>query len=98
MYLCMCMYVCMCVCIVIDCREHPSFLNGKVHVMNTTYQSRVNFTCDDGYDLVGVSYAVCLANGTWSDEIPRCISKDELMLLFSRNEIEALCFYRSRVP
>ena len=81
MHVCMyvCMYVCMhvCVCVVIDCGELPTFLNGKVHVMNITYQSRVNFTCYDGYNLVGASSAVCLANKSWSDELPRCISKDE---------------------
>ena len=66
------------VCLVVDCGEFPALLNGKVHVIHTTYQSRVNLTCEDGYNLVGASSAVCLANGTWSNEIPRCIGKDEL--------------------
>ena len=66
-------------CLVVDCDELPVLLNGKVHVINTTYQSRVNFTCQDGYYLDGASSAVCLANGSWSNQFPRCISKDELM-------------------
>ena len=59
----------------VDCGDLPPLLNGVVHVINTTYQSRVNFTCENGYDLVGTLFAVCLANGTWSEEMPQCISK-----------------------
>ena len=69
------MYLRVYVCIVMDCRESPPPLNGNVDVISTTYKSRVNFTCKNGYELVGSSSAVCLANGTWSAEMPLCISK-----------------------
>ena len=65
------------ICLVVDCQGFSTLLNGEVHVVNTTYQSRVNFTCDDGYRIVGAGSAVCLANGTWSNEIPQCIGEDE---------------------
>ena len=61
----------------VDCGDFPPLLNGIVHAINTTYQSRVNFTCEIRYNLVGTSFAVCLANGTWSDKMPQCLSKDE---------------------
>ena len=59
----------------VDCGGLPPLLNGIVHAINTTYQSRVDFTCEPGYNLVGASSAVCLANGTWTEKMPQCISK-----------------------
>jgi hypothetical protein len=54
----------------------PLLANGKVHVLNTTHQSRnVQFTCQDGYNLIGSSSAVCLVNGSWSNPTPVCTSK-----------------------
>ena len=90
MYACMhvCMYLCVYVCIVVDCRELPTLLNGKVHVINTTYLSRVNFSCEEDYNLVGVSSTVCLANKSWSDEMPRCISKDECCCLLAEMKLK----------
>ncbi|XP_052037440.1 fibulin-7 [Apodemus sylvaticus] len=32
----------------------------------------VHFTCNPGFQLVGPSSVVCLANGTWTGERPRC--------------------------
>ncbi|XP_024414352.3 fibulin-7 isoform X1 [Desmodus rotundus] len=32
----------------------------------------VHFTCDPGFQLVGPSSVVCLPNGTWTGEQPRC--------------------------
>ena len=59
----------------VDCGPLPHLLNGKVHVITTTYKSRVNFTCDKGYYLAGASSAICLGNGAWSKEMPECIGK-----------------------
>jgi hypothetical protein len=57
----------------VDCGKFPTLLNGKIHSHGTTYQSVVNFTCQDGYKLDGPSSALCLANGSWSDQLPKCI-------------------------
>jgi hypothetical protein len=62
-------------CTIVDCGEFPTLVNGKVHVIHTTYQSRANFTCLNGYDIDGASSSVCLFNGTWSNQIPQCTSK-----------------------
>jgi CUB/sushi domain-containing protein len=61
-------------CRIVDCGGLPLLVNGKVHIINTTYGSRVSFTCQNGYNLTGASSAICLANGTWSEEMPSCIS------------------------
>jgi hypothetical protein len=61
--------------LVVDCGKFPTLLNGKIHSHGTTYQSVVKFTCQDGYKLDGPSSALCLANGSWSAEIPKCTGK-----------------------
>ena len=71
-----------------DCREFPKFLNGKVDVISTTYRSRVNLTCKEGYNIVGSSSAVCLGTGTWSPNMSLCISKDKLILFVDHNKAE----------
>jgi CUB/sushi domain-containing protein len=60
--------------VVIDCGELQPSPNVVVYALHTTYQSHVNFTCEDGYNLVGSSSTHCLANGSWSNEMPQCIS------------------------
>jgi hypothetical protein len=62
-------------CIIVDCGNLPPSPNVIIQIVNTTYQSRVNFTCESGYNLVGNPSTLCLANGSWSNEIPQCISK-----------------------
>ena len=44
---------------------HPE--NGNATVSGTGVGAMVEYTCDDGYILVGTSVQVCLDNGTWSD-------------------------------
>ncbi|KAM3624423.1 uncharacterized protein V6R79_023223 [Siganus canaliculatus] len=46
--------------------------NGEVYYEDIVYQSRINFTCYEGYILSGASTAECLANGTWNSEVPKC--------------------------
>ncbi|XP_078686179.1 uncharacterized protein LOC144918925 isoform X3 [Branchiostoma floridae x Branchiostoma belcheri] len=36
------------------------------------YQDEVTFSCDEGYELVGVSSVTCLADQTWSAPTPTC--------------------------
>jgi hypothetical protein len=60
--------------IVVECKELPSLLNGDVHAPSRTYKSRVKFTCNSGHDLVGSLYAVCEANGRWSEDMPSCVA------------------------
>ena len=65
-----------------DCGVLSQIMNGEdVPVSynpedNTEYQSVAGYTCNKGYDLVGVTTRTCLADGTWSDEEPTCQRKN----------------------
>lgn len=37
-----------------------------------TYPNKVNFYCHDGFELVGVGYRTCQADGQWSGDKPIC--------------------------
>lgn len=47
--------------------------NGELYYEDVVYQSTINYTCNEGYILVGADSAECLANGTWSTAVPECI-------------------------
>jgi CUB/sushi domain-containing protein len=74
-------------CRIINCRNLFSPANGFIDKINTTYQSVANFTCKKGFNLVGSPSALCLANGSWSSDIPQCIIVDCGDLFLSPNVI-----------
>ena len=55
-----------------DVSYNPDMLvvEGQGYV---TVQGQARTTCSEGYTLHGVANAVCLKNGRWSHEFPRCI-------------------------
>ena len=61
--------------IVIDCGDPGTPANGDTMVTTTTIGSIANHTCDTGYMLNGADQRECLSNGTWSPDLPTCISK-----------------------
>ena len=46
--------------------------SGNATVNGTGLGSVVEYTCDIGFDLIGLSLQVCLENDIWSDEMPVC--------------------------
>jgi len=53
------------------CRQPPAIANGRVVVLGGT-QQQIRFECNPGYLLWGSSDLACLANNTWSSEMPVC--------------------------
>ncbi|XP_053408096.1 sushi, von Willebrand factor type A, EGF and pentraxin domain-containing protein 1-like [Mercenaria mercenaria] len=67
-------------CIVRDCGQLTAPARGNVSVPSgTTYGNIAKFSCNEKYDLVGLSAVVCRADGTWSAQPPVCTLKDGLI-------------------
>ena len=60
---------------VVDCGTLTAPTNGQVMLMATTYTSTADYTCDTGYNLVGVNQRTCTSAGTWTDGEPTCQSE-----------------------
>lgn len=61
-------------CLPIDCGNPGKPLFGRRELNSTTYQSIVNYSCvNSSYQLVGLTTRRCLANGSWSDNLPSCV-------------------------
>lgn len=58
----------------IDCGKVPPLLYGTANYTNgTTYlHSEVQYSCVNNYRLNGVNKRICLENGQWSHESPKC--------------------------
>ncbi|XP_074034332.1 CUB and Sushi multiple domains furrowed [Leptinotarsa decemlineata] len=61
-------------CIYVDCGVPKKVENAKIMLpSNATYYGVLAlYTCDDNYELDGVSRRFCQENGTWSSDSPKC--------------------------
>ena len=75
----------MSVCTAVKCETLTDPDNGGVMFTTTTYLSIANYTCDTGYNLVGVDQRTCTAAGIWGDGEPTCQSETGYRML--------LCIY-----
>ena len=59
----------------VDCGSNlPNPANGDVHVVTTTLGSLAKYNCTDQFILVGHDTRICQADGTWSGQIPSCVT------------------------
>ncbi|XP_018565850.1 sushi, von Willebrand factor type A, EGF and pentraxin domain-containing protein 1 [Anoplophora glabripennis] len=61
-------------CVYVDCGSPEIMDNGKVVLpSNATYYGALAlYACHPNFELDGVSRRLCLENGTWSSDAPRC--------------------------
>ncbi|KFM77244.1 Sushi, von Willebrand factor type A, EGF and pentraxin domain-containing protein 1, partial [Stegodyphus mimosarum] len=60
-------------CKIVSCILPPEIEHGHVEGSNHTFGSTVKYVCDFGYQLEGSSELQCLADKTWSDDVPKCM-------------------------
>ena len=59
-----------------DCDDPGTSLNGNRQVNATTFGSTVDYSCNDGYELVGRQQRTCRSTGRWSGSLPVCSPVD----------------------
>ena len=61
-------------CKLIDCGTPQETPSAILDYLSTTVGSVSNYTCVEGYRLVGRAERVCLQNGSWSGTVPTCVT------------------------
>ena len=59
-------------CSIVNCGNPGAPVNGYTNGSVFTYQSIVQYYCNEGYQLSGGSSAQCTANGDWNITLPNC--------------------------
>lgn len=65
-------------CLASQCVALPEVPHANVTMLNgggRSYGTIVRFECAAGYERTGHPVLICMSNGTWSDEVPRCSRK-----------------------
>ena len=60
-------------CSLVDCGNPGVPVNGYTNDNVFTYQSTVQYYCNEGYQLSGDSSIECTANGNWNNTLPNCV-------------------------
>lgn len=58
--------------VVKSCGEPETPENGRINSYLFTYNSAIEYSCDQGYTLVGSKRRVCQHNQTWTGTVPLC--------------------------
>ncbi|XP_048255629.1 sushi, von Willebrand factor type A, EGF and pentraxin domain-containing protein 1-like [Haliotis rufescens] len=59
-------------CQTVECPQPEAVEDGSVNILGLTYTSKVEYTCDEGYELLGETVRTCQADKTWTDQAPVC--------------------------
>lgn len=65
-------------CLASQCVALPEVAHANVTLLNgggRSYGTIVRFECAPGYERTGHPVLICMSNGTWSDEVPKCTRK-----------------------
>ena len=74
----------------VDCGDLRTVVNGIVESVATTFGSVANYSCDNGYELIGPSARICQADGSWSDRDSQCKRKMEIYQ-FNKCKLDLFC-------
>lgn len=77
-------------CRIVDCGRPPVLPNGRGYLLNstTTYDSVIEYHCMSEFKIIGDPVRRCLATGSWSGNLPRCL---EISMIneMSENDIDS---------
>ena len=59
----------------VNCGVPQTPANGNAVFTDTTLGATVMHMCRDTFELCGPETRTCLASGSWSETVPRCISE-----------------------
>ena len=76
---------------VADCGSLVAPENGTLTIDSTTFESTVNYSCDEGYNIAGDEMRTCQENGSWSGQKPVCQS--ECFFTYSMCVCVLYCMY-----
>lgn len=60
------------VCKAVTCPVPPPLPNGRMSGSDFGFRKEVQYHCNEGYNLQGVSTLTCQSDGNWDSEAPRC--------------------------
>ncbi|XP_053558647.1 sushi, von Willebrand factor type A, EGF and pentraxin domain-containing protein 1 [Bombina bombina] len=61
-------------CVLLSCEKPPSIKHGYVKGDKLEVGSKIEFLCDEGYELTGDTSWICLKNGKWDKkQMPTCM-------------------------
>ena len=70
------------------------FTSGVVTTIQTGLDAIANYSCSEGYDLVGDAMRTCQETGQWNGAEPTCMCKYLLILSYtSADEVHCKIFY-----
>jgi hypothetical protein len=61
--------------VIADCGPLADPENGDVSLTDTRQDSTATYSCENGYEVSGVSMRNCQSSGIWSGSAPVCICK-----------------------
>lgn len=82
-------------CVVVDCGNLTSPLQGDVSIVGSTFGSEANYSCLEGYELDGNPNRTCLESGRWSGSDPVCYRKLIINLVCLKRDYDYACFTSS---
>lgn len=79
-----------------SCNLPPDIPNGWHSGECYTYDCRVSYHCMEGYELVGKTEKLCLADGTWTPkELPQCVQVTSVQCPKPENPVNGKAVYTS---